>query len=73
MTDLNKEFYLDVDVGSISSNLAIINENQKIIERVYIRTEGKPIQSVQKIIRILHKKLGYDMLISGMDTTGSAR
>ncbi len=73
MTALNKQFYLGVDVGSISTNLAIIDENQKIIERVYIRTEGKPIQSVQKGIRILHKKLGYDMPISGTGTTGSAR
>ncbi|NHJ85214.1 MAG: 2-hydroxyglutaryl-CoA dehydratase [Asgard group archaeon] len=66
-------YYLGVDVGSISTNLAIIDDNKQLIESVYIRTEGKPIKSVQKGITIMREKLGHDLEISGAGSTGSAR
>ena len=45
MKDNGEQYYLGVDVGSISTNLAVINESRELIESVYIRTEGKPIRS----------------------------
>jgi len=69
----NGEYYLGVDVGSISTNLAIIDENRELLESVYIRTEGRPVNSVQKGITLLREKLGKDIKITGAGTTGSAR
>ena len=40
-------YYLGVDVGSISTNLAIIDGQKNLVESAYIRTEGRPIQSIQ--------------------------
>ncbi len=73
MSESNEQYFLGVDVGSISTNLAIINQNRQVIETIYIRTEGKPIESVQKGIRLLRAKLGKDISITGAGTTGSAR
>jgi predicted CoA-substrate-specific enzyme activase len=67
------EYFLGVDVGSISTNLAVIDNKRNVVETVYIRTEGKPIISVQRGIEILRNKIGYDMEISGAGATGSAR
>ncbi|MCE7741210.1 MAG: 2-hydroxyglutaryl-CoA dehydratase, partial [Candidatus Heimdallarchaeota archaeon] len=64
---------LGVDVGSISTNLAVINNSKELIESVYIRTEGRPVISVQKGIKDLRNKIGEDLEISGAGSTGSAR
>ncbi len=73
MTLSKGRFYLGVDVGSISTNLAVINDSKELIESVYIRTEGRPVKSVQRGMRILRDKIGQDLLISGAGATGSAR
>ncbi|HUT80248.1 MAG TPA: acyl-CoA dehydratase activase [Candidatus Bathyarchaeia archaeon] len=67
------EFYLGVDVGSISTKLALINENKELIESVYIRTEGKPIHSIQKGVELFKEKIPNGIKVSGVGTTGSAR
>ncbi len=69
----NGEYYLGVDVGSISTNLALIDEKRELYESVYIRTEGRPVNSVQKGITLLREKLGKDLKITGAGATGSAR
>ena len=74
---MQNQFHIGVDVGSISTNVAVIDQERNIIETVYIRTEGKPINSVQRGIRIMRQKLnsrfGKDIDISGAGATGSAR
>ena len=66
---MTNEYFIGVDVGSISTNVAVIDQDRNIIETVYIRTEGKPINSVQRGIRIMREKLnsrfGKDIDISG--------
>ena len=43
--------YLGVDVGSVSTNLVVMEPNGQIINKIYLRTEGNPIGSVQKAFR----------------------
>jgi predicted CoA-substrate-specific enzyme activase len=69
----SEKFYLGVDVGSISTNLAIIDGHKNLIESVYIRTEGRPIQSIQRGVTLLKEMVGEDFKISGVGATGSAR
>ncbi len=69
----NGKVYLGVDVGSISTNLALIDEERNLIESVYIRTEGKPVKSVQKGISMMREQIGKDIALMGVGTTGSAR
>ena len=43
--------YLGVDVGSVSTNLVVINEDGKVLVDIYLRTAGQPIQVVQEGMR----------------------
>lgn len=66
------KYYLGIDVGSVSTDLVIIDENDNIIEKLYLKTSGKPINVVKDGILELKKRLG-DIKISGVGTTGSGR
>ncbi|MCF6095499.1 acyl-CoA dehydratase activase [Thermovorax subterraneus] len=64
--------YLGIDVGSVSTNLVIMDEDGKIEEAIYLRTQGQPIKAIQEGLKILSKKQrSWD--IRGVGTTGSGR
>ena len=63
------KYYLGVDVGSISTNLAIIDSQKNLVESVYIRTEGRPIQSIQHGVTLLKEMVGENFQISGVGAT----
>ena len=65
--------YLGVDVGSVSTNLVVIDEQGQVIAANYLRTNGKPIEVVQGGLYEISKELDPDMEIAGAGTTGSAR
>ena len=48
--------YLGVDVGSVSTNIVVIDEDANLEESIYIRTQGQPIKLVQECIRMLSFK-----------------
>ena len=65
-------YYLGIDVGSVSTNLVILDKDINVIEKLYLRTKGRPIQTIQEGFRILKDK--YDgMEIVAAGTTGSGR
>lgn len=63
--------YLGIDIGSISTKGAIIDEDYNILSSNYIWTEGSPINAVKKLLNTLKVPDGYKL--SGIGTTGSAR
>ena len=66
--------YLGIDVGSVSTKFAIINETMELMYATWARTQGSPIQSVQQGFNILKKSFGAkEPLIKAVGTTGSAR
>ncbi len=68
--------YLGVDVGSVSTNLVVIDFQNKVKAYEYLRTKGDPIKAVQEGLFALQKKLRRipdDVQICGVGTTGSAR
>lgn len=68
-----KPYYMGIDVGSVSTNIVIIDEDDNVKEKIYLRTSGKPIDALNKGIKQLIKK-GYDSVyIKGVGTTGSGR
>lgn len=66
-------YYLGIDVGSVSTNLVLINSEGNIIEKLYIRTGGQPITALGKGMQILAGRLGDKAVIKGAGTTGSGR
>ncbi|TYQ16453.1 UNVERIFIED_CONTAM: putative CoA-substrate-specific enzyme activase [Acetivibrio alkalicellulosi] len=66
-------FYLGIDVGSVSTNLVITNEKDEVVEKLYLRTGGQPINALRKGMQILADKFNKNIKISGVGTTGSGR
>lgn len=65
-------YYLGVDVGSVSTDLVLIDSKMKVVEKIYLRTKGNPINAVQEGFKILKSK--YDeSKIAAAGTTGSGR
>ncbi|MGE5623854.1 MAG: 2-hydroxyglutaryl-CoA dehydratase, partial [Methanocella sp.] len=67
------EAYLGVDVGSVSTNLALVDAAGTVLDTIYLRTQGKPVQIVQEGLRTLSARLPAGARIAGAGTTGSAR
>jgi predicted CoA-substrate-specific enzyme activase len=67
-----KMYYLGVDVGSVSTDMVIMDEELRVIESLYIRTKGRPIKAIQEGFRKL--KCKYQKAdIKSAGTTGSGR
>jgi predicted CoA-substrate-specific enzyme activase len=65
--------YIGIDVGSVSTNLVIIDEENQILTYEYLRTKGQPIQVVQEGLKLLAFKMPANAFVSGVGVTGSAR
>lgn len=66
------EAYLGIDVGSVSTNVVVVSEDGMVKDDLYIRTQGRPIEAVQKGLKAIREK-NADLVVKGVGTTGSAR
>jgi predicted CoA-substrate-specific enzyme activase len=67
------EGYLGIDVGSVTTKLAVLDKNDELITHTYMLTQGKPIEMVQQGLVQIREQLPKDVDICGVATTGSAR
>ncbi|GAV25890.1 2-hydroxyglutaryl-CoA dehydratase [Carboxydothermus islandicus] len=67
------ELYLGIDVGSVSTNLVLIDEDNNVHESLYLRTRGQPIRVIKEGMQILKEKYENKVSIKGVGTTGSGR
>ena len=65
--------YLGVDVGSVSTNLVVIDDKNEVLVSLYIRTRGQPIKAVQDGLKQVASEISDSITIQGVGTTGSAR
>jgi predicted CoA-substrate-specific enzyme activase len=65
--------YLGIDVGSVTTKLALINEADELVADLYLPTQGKPIETTQQGLKRIREQLPSDTAIGGVATTGSAR
>ena len=65
--------YLGIDVGSISTNLVVIDSEGRMISKVYLMTGGEPINAVRDGLKIIGDDVGDIVDIRGVCTTGSGR
>ncbi|HVN96317.1 MAG TPA: acyl-CoA dehydratase activase [Syntrophorhabdaceae bacterium] len=65
--------YLGVDVGSISTNLVVIDEDKRVIAKRYLMTEGRPLEAVKRGLAEIGEEVGHMVEIIGAGTTGSGR
>jgi predicted CoA-substrate-specific enzyme activase len=65
-------YYLGVDVGSVSTNIVLIDSDCNVITKKYLRTQGKPIKVIQQGFKEIREELG-EFSVKGVGTTGSGR
>ncbi|OQB76532.1 MAG: R-phenyllactate dehydratase activator [Deltaproteobacteria bacterium ADurb.Bin135] len=71
--DGKTEVYLGVDVGSISTNLVVIDKEKNVLAKRYLMTEGRPLEAVKKGLAEIADEVGRQVEILGAGTTGSGR
>jgi len=67
------EAYLGIDVGSVTTKLAVLDKSDELVTDLYLLTQGKPIDMVQQGLKQIRQQLPKDVDICGVATTGSAR
>jgi predicted CoA-substrate-specific enzyme activase len=65
--------YLGIDIGSISTNLAVTDADGKLLAKRYLMTSGRPIDAVKQGLQEIYAELGESVTIAGVGTTGSGR
>ncbi|RQW02533.1 CoA activase, partial [candidate division KSB1 bacterium] len=65
--------HLGFDIGSVSTNLVLLDEQERVIDEIYTRTEGKPLQVVQREMAHWLDKWGDKVQILSVGSTGSGR
>ena len=67
------EAYLGLDVGSISTNLVVIDQEKRVLSKRYLMTAGRPIEAVRIGLQEIGEEIGDRVEIKGVGTTGSGR
>ena len=65
--------YLGIDVGSVTTKLAVLDKSDELVTSLYLPTEGKPVTVVQQGLKQIGQQLPVDAAVLGVATTGSAR
>ncbi|MHC4130673.1 MAG: acyl-CoA dehydratase activase [Planctomycetota bacterium] len=65
--------YLGLDVGSISTNVVIMDKERRVLSKAYLMTAGQPLEAVRKGLDVVAKEIRLKVNIIGAATTGSGR
>jgi predicted CoA-substrate-specific enzyme activase len=68
-----EEYYLGIDVGSVSTNVVLIDKKRNVHATIYVRTHGNPLASVKLGLKEIASKVRKGQKILGVGVTGSAR
>ena len=69
----NIETYLGIDVGSVSTNLVVLDNDGRVVKEIYTRTDGRPIEIVDVCLQEIEREIGKLIKIKGVGSTGSGR
>jgi predicted CoA-substrate-specific enzyme activase len=65
--------YLGLDIGSLSTNVVLIDDKHRVVARRYLPTAGQPLEAIQKGMTEIYDEVGDDVIVIGAGTTGSGR
>lgn len=72
MDMMTEKVFLGIDVGSVSTNIAALDETGDVIWSRYLRNDGQPLQVIQEGLRNIRSEVP-DLQIQGVGATGSGR
>ncbi|MFC2040373.1 acyl-CoA dehydratase activase [Chloroflexota bacterium] len=67
------DVFLGIDVGSVTTKIALLDSNGSLLLHVYEKTEGQPVLAIQKSLWQIKQALPGGARVCGTGTTGSAR
>ncbi len=65
--------YLGIDVGSVSTDLVLVDAAGEVVSSVYLPTQGRPVAMLRKGLDLLKARFGGRLQVLGCGTTGSGR
>jgi predicted CoA-substrate-specific enzyme activase len=65
--------YLGLDIGSLSTNVVLIDVSHHVVARRYLPTAGKPLEAIQQGMTEIFNDVGENVFVLGAGTTGSGR
>lgn len=65
--------YLGVDIGSISTNVVLIDADKRVLAKSYLMTAGRPIEAVRQGLTEVGATWADRVNVRGVCTTGSGR
>ena len=67
------DVYMGIDIGSVSTNLVVINDEGEVIKEIYTKTDARPVEVVSKGLADIRDEIGARINLLGVGTTGSGR
>ena len=65
--------YIGVDVGSVSTNVVLVDEDGNLVFRRYLPTAGRPLEAIAKGFSEIPNQVREQVVVLGVCTTGSGR
>ncbi|MDR1111702.1 MAG: acyl-CoA dehydratase activase [Deltaproteobacteria bacterium] len=67
------EVYIGVDVGSVSTNVALVTPEGRLVARQYLPTAGRPLEAIAQGFAAIAPDVGGKAEVLGVCCTGSGR
>ncbi len=67
------EVYLGLDIGSLSTNVVLIDRENRVVARRYLPTASKPLEAIRRGMSEIYEEIGSRVVVKGAGTTGSGR
>jgi predicted CoA-substrate-specific enzyme activase len=64
---------LGLDVGSLSTNVVLIDDQNRVVARRYLPTAGKPLEAIRRGLSEIYDEVGESVVVLAAGTTGSGR
>lgn len=68
-----KEGYIGIDIGSVSTDFAVMDREGNVLSSVYLPTKGRPVEVLLEGLSILRERFKGGLKVLGCGTTGSGR
>ncbi|MHC4595966.1 MAG: acyl-CoA dehydratase activase, partial [Planctomycetota bacterium] len=67
------QVFLGIDVGSVSTNLVLLNPGAELIQGIYLPTRGEPLAAINEGLSRIRERYVGRLEILGVGVTGSGR
>ncbi len=65
--------YLGVDVGSLSTNVVLIDDQNRVVARRYLPTASRPLEAIRQGLTEIFEEVGNKVEVKAAGSTGSGR